>query len=130
MKKLLPKTAWTPEGFTLVELLVVITIIAILSVIGITIYSGVQKNARDSKRRGDVDAVSKAWEVNYVAASPHYPILVASWFGAGGIPKDPQTNVAYDYTGGVANEAVAGDTYKVCATLENPVSQYCKSNQQ
>ena len=52
-------------GFTLVELLVVISIIAVLSVIGVTVFSGVQKSARDAKRRGDIDAISKALEVHY-----------------------------------------------------------------
>ena len=50
-------------GFTLVELLIVISIIAVLSVIGVTVFSGVQKSARDAKRRGDIDAIAKALEV-------------------------------------------------------------------
>lgn len=48
------------KGFTLVELLVVISIIAILSVIGITVFSGVQKSARDTKRREDLAALANA----------------------------------------------------------------------
>ena len=50
MKKFLPKLKTNPLGFTLVELLVVVAIIAVLSVIGITIFTGVQKNARDARR--------------------------------------------------------------------------------
>lgn len=53
------------KGFTLVELLVVISIIAILSTIGLTIYTGAQKSARISKRIRDLAAVQTALELYY-----------------------------------------------------------------
>lgn len=60
-------------GFTLVELLVVISIISILSVVGLTIYTGVQKGARDAKRKSDLTAISKALE-QYRTANNSYPV--------------------------------------------------------
>lgn len=53
------------SGFTLVELLVVISIIAILSVIGLVIFSGVQKNTRNAKRIADMKAIALALEQYY-----------------------------------------------------------------
>lgn len=132
MKKFLPKTASNSKGFTLVELLVVISIIAVLSVIGITIFSSTQKTARDSRRRADVDALSKAIEAHYnssqnqncIANAGTYCAPVDEWFSGGSRPKDPQTN-AY-YTGEPANGVT---TYNVCATLEAG-GTYCKTQQQ
>ena len=62
MKKLLPQTAKNPKGFTLVELMVVIAIIAILSIIGISIYGNVQRSARDGVRRAEITSLGKSIE--------------------------------------------------------------------
>lgn len=62
----------TERGFTLVELLVVITIIAILSVVGMAVYSTTLKSARDAKRQKDLYAISQALE-QYKASKKRYP---------------------------------------------------------
>lgn len=132
MKKFLPTSntlSVNKKGFTLVELLVVITIIAILSVIGITVFTGVQKNARDARRRADIESISKAFEITYSGAA-YRPLTAADFSGP--VPQDPLGGNYSGYPGS------AGSTYSVCADLEadgraptdTTPNDVCRSQQQ
>jgi prepilin-type N-terminal cleavage/methylation domain-containing protein len=48
------------EGFTIVELLIVIVVIAILAALVITAYLGIQARARDAERQSDIRAIVTA----------------------------------------------------------------------
>ncbi len=104
MRKFLPKSS----GFTLIELMVVVAIIAILATIGFTLYSGVQSKARDAKRQGDIDAIAKAFEVNKVQGSTTYPAISTAWFAGNTIPKEASTTYTPQYT--LVYPATAGVT--------------------
>lgn len=65
------------KGFTLVELLVVISIIAILSSIGAVIYSSTQKSARMAQRAENLKAIATALEA-YKTDKGSYPCLGGS----------------------------------------------------
>lgn len=54
------------KGFTIVELLIVIVVIAILAAISIVAYNGIQERARDSQRVQDVKTIAKALEMYYL----------------------------------------------------------------
>lgn len=59
-------------GFTLIELMVAIAIIAILATVGIVMYSTAQKSGRVSKRVQDLNALKTALEL-YKSATGYYP---------------------------------------------------------
>ena len=64
-------------GFTLVELLIVVALIAILATIGTFGYQNIQARARDSKRIADLDTV-KNYIQEYYNQFQYYPDVVAN----------------------------------------------------
>ena len=71
----------TKKGFTLIELMVAISIIAILAAIGMVVYSSAQKSGRISKRAQDLESLKTSLEV-YKTATGSYPSIgAAEWPG-------------------------------------------------
>lgn len=66
-----------PQGFTLIELMVVILIIGILTTIGLVVYSQAQRQTRIRKRLGDLRAIQIAVET-YKQQTGNYPSTVVS----------------------------------------------------
>ena len=70
------------QGFTIVELLIVIVVIGILALIVVTTYSGIQQKARNSKRQADLTSLQTQLEA-FVNDKGYYPSLTdmnsASW---------------------------------------------------
>ncbi len=89
MKKYLPNSA---KGFTLVEILVAITIIAVLAAVGIVVFGGVQTKARDARRSQDLDAIANAIEGKKQAGGIFYSGLTSADFSSGSIPTDPKSS--------------------------------------
>jgi general secretion pathway protein G len=108
-------------GFTLVEILVVATIIALLSTIGISGFQAITRNGRDALRKADLEQVRSALEIykstdsshNYPDASGCDPSgLVTDYLNK--LPADPKyPTYKYCYT---KDSAL---TYHLCAHLEN-----------
>lgn len=88
MKKVLPTSS---KGFTLVEILVAITIIAVLAAVGIVVFGGIQGKARDAKRSQDLDAIANALEGKKQAGSIFYVGLTTADFANGAIPTDSKS---------------------------------------
>lgn len=60
------------DGFTIVELLIVIIVIGILAALVLNTFQGVQARARDTERRTDVNSIATQLEA-YYADFGHYP---------------------------------------------------------
>ncbi len=120
------------KGFTLIELMIVISVIAILSAIALFAFNRVQKTARDARRRGDVKALQTAI-VAYYADQGDYPATLGALCTGGVGCTGPATAVNYlgsvpvaptggtqtplSYTAGYNS---AGPTYSLCIGLEAP----------
>lgn len=69
------------QGFTLVELLIVIVIIAILTVVSLVAYNGLQNQAKTSAAKSTVDSVAKKAEL-YNTEEGKYPAKISDLTGA------------------------------------------------
>ena len=58
------------RGFTLVEVLITITIMAILLTLGVALFSNSQIQARDTERRTDAEAIARGLERYYERGNP------------------------------------------------------------
>ncbi len=87
------------KGFSLLELLVSATIIAVLTTIGIVSYSSVNKRSRDVKRKSDIEQIRSALEM-YRSDNGQYPnpsldVLVTSGYMPA-VPTDSDSS-SYPY---------------------------------
>lgn len=62
------------DGFTIVELLIVIVVIGILAALVLNTFGNIQARARDTERKTDVNGIHSQLEV-YHADNGYYPIL-------------------------------------------------------
>lgn len=104
-------------GFSLIELLVVISLMAILMALASVSFTAAQRRGRDAKRRSDVTSVQKGFE-QYFAQNGAYAACatmgsIAAGFFPAGLPVDPKNDATYSYTSSCSTTA-----YCYCARLE------------
>lgn len=130
------------KGFTLIELVVAITIMALLVTMASFSYSTAQRRGRDAQRKSDIRKVQAALEQFYAACGGQYPTPTGSFYSpvtcpsAAGlvilptIPKDPRGQTPYACPTPVATNCT-GSAYTICATLEGESpADFCLSNAQ
>ena len=65
------------RGFTLIELMISVSIVAILFTIGVTTYRRSEVTGRDAKRKQDIQLISQALEL-YFQTNKRYPLTDSS----------------------------------------------------
>ena len=110
------------QGFTIVELLIVIVVIGILAALVITTYTGIQAKARNSKRQTDVQSVQTQVEA-YFAQNGHYPSFAdlssSSWL---------TTNMKSMDQSALHDPSASGTGLTVSQTAGSKVYQYAPLN--
>src|SRR3989344_1264017 len=119
------KTESSKRGFTLVELLIAISIIAIISAVGITSYSQAQKLGRDFKRKQDLRSIATALEL-YHQKYKRYPVTnsTGGWYqlsntgewifdkGAVGVtPSAASGNIAPTFISALPTDPINDNSY-------------------
>lgn len=100
------------KGFTLIEVLVAATIIAVLAAVGFASYSKVNQKSRDSKRKSDIEQLRSAVEM-YRADNGFYPNAgTGSWTNA----SDLSTTLVSTYMPAIPSDPKAAQTYRYMAT--------------
>lgn len=119
------------NGFTFIEILVVVTIISLLAATGAISYTQFLKQSRDAKRKTDIEQIRAAVEM-YKSNNGIYPLSInlstcspgaitdANTTYLSKIPNDPKCSTyVYYYS------STDGSTYTIAAFLENSSSPVC-----
>jgi prepilin-type N-terminal cleavage/methylation domain-containing protein len=125
------------KGFTLIEILIVVTIIGLLASTVLVGLAPAQRRGRDTRRISDLKEIQNALELYYNKCG-HYPgdsdcgaapaatfaavsnVLKGSSIGVSQIPDDPSSSKHYQF-------ATNGTQYVLAATLEDTNNPVLKS---
>ncbi len=113
------------RGFTLIEILIVVAIIAILASVVLVGLGPTQSLGRDARRLSDLHEVQNGLELYYNKGGSYPVIGAGKWatletaltsdaIGINSVPNDPTSGATYQY-----GTDAAGTTYVIAAVLEN-----------
>lgn len=95
------------QGFTLIEILIVVSIMGLLASVILVGLGGFRSRGRDARRVADLKSIQNGLEL-YYAKSNRYPdnlaAVIAAGIGVNRLPKDPTTSADYFYSYETANK--------------------------
>ncbi len=114
-----------PKGFTLIELIMAITILGVLTAIGLVVFTAASKSSKDEIRARDLNSYKQALEV-YYHENRYYPSskndLIPKYLSS--VVTDP-TGVDYPFQARPVNCTTAlknCTSYVICSTKEGTKS--------
>jgi len=127
------------KGFTLVELLIVISIMGILTVVGAASFKTVQLKSRDVRRKNDLGSISKALNMYYndIGSFPHGTPDINGMIKSVGIGFSAAVNgsittymveMPRETTKGIEDYyyiSTTGKSFKIFVNLENKEDSNC-----
>ncbi|MDD4026892.1 MAG: type II secretion system protein [Candidatus Shapirobacteria bacterium] len=97
----------TKSGFSLIELLVTISIIAVLSAVLVANFMGMRERARDAQKIQDLNAIKSALRM-YYNDKQSYPLTL----------NIGSSYLASDVSGYIYTQTNNGDSFNLCVNLE------------
>jgi prepilin-type N-terminal cleavage/methylation domain-containing protein len=113
------------RGFSLVELMIAVAIIAVITSIGSVVYTRITKSSEDAAKKAKVESVAKVYEIGYDALTASYKPLADSDFSNNKKPLPGEVI----YQEGPDAASPTPSRFTVCATLSDG-SLYCRSSAQ
>ena len=113
------------KGFTLIEIMIVFTILAVLTVMGFIAWQNQAAKARDARRKTDLKRLATAFEDYYADTAAYPPATIIDNCGGAElkpyldqpIPCDPITHNHYCYI--YDSDSPAGQEFRILTALEN-----------
>lgn len=128
-------------GFTLIEIMVATTIVAVLAAVGMVSYASATKKSRDAKRMADIAQIQSALEMFRSDSSPSTYIVGNNLSGLvpGYLPKipaPPKSTDEYYYAGAqysyclytTLEDTSSSCDPNVCAAVAGKTFNYCVKN--
>jgi len=120
------------DGFTIVELLVVVVVIAILAAITIVSYNGITKRAAESALMSDASSAATQLSMYKATNNDQYPATTTDVNSGKGVQKSSNTMLQYTVNNGAApsycmslTSTSTTSTYYVSSANNTPTSGLC-----